>query len=128
LIIKRQGRGYNWKGVEVVAYVDNTIDALGKELVDKLIKFALDSGNKDWGEDWPIIIYSLSSGYYDAGVYSGAWEDSYPEEGDDCRELDRMTLDMCDGSGTEICIDKDLAEEVFKKVLESHVMEVELGL
>jgi len=122
------GRGYSWKNVGIIVYLDNEVEVLGQELVDKLIKFAEESGNKRWCEDWPIILNVKSSGYYDEGKYTGPWEDSYPEEGDDEREFVSMTFDMCDGKGTEIEVPNALGEEVFEKVFESHVMEAELEL
>jgi len=65
-----------------------------------------------------------SSGYHDPGVYTALPENCYPEEHDEERSLEKMTLYTCN-HGEGIVVNEELAERLFDKYYDE-VMEVDI--
>jgi len=113
----------SWKDVHGETIVDFENSAFEQNVLDYLVALAKKNG-LNLSEDEllysPVTIGFLSSGYYDPGVYSGPWEDSYPEEGDDERIMESVSISIeCRDEYKEIHVeDKKIAEIIFTHYFE----------
>jgi hypothetical protein len=120
------GKSYSWNNVYGEITVDFENSSFEQNVLDYLVSLAK-KNDLTVSEDGllysPVTIGFLSSGHYDPGKYYGPWEDSYPEEESDEREMESVSIWIDD---KEIDIgDKKIAEIIFSQHSEQ-IQEVEL--
>jgi len=116
----------SWSNVYGEITVDFENSSFEQNVLDHLVSLAKKNDMVVSEDDLlysPVTIGFLSTGYYDSGKYYGPWEDSYPEEESDEREMESVSIWIKD---KEVDIDDKAIAEIIFDHHSKQIQEVEL--